>query len=352
MKHDLIELYSDYLLSSFGKTTATGLSNLSDDAYSHDQVTRLLSTNQFTSRTLWGYVKPVVRQVEKPDGVLIFDDTIQEKPYSKENALNTYHFDHTKNRTVKGINLLNAHYHAGDASILVAYELIEKTIQYTDLKTKKIRRKAERTKNQMLRDMVKVCCQNNLLFRYVLADSWFCSNENMMFIRHDCGKHFLMAMKSNRKVSLSLEDKQQGRSQRIDTVDFSEGEPVEGWIAGIDFPVLLFRQVFKNKDGSTGILYLVCSDLECDAESLKTIYKKRWKVEVFHKTLKSNASMAKSPAHTVKTQSNHVFLSIYSAFRLETLSLKLKINHFQLRAKIYMTALRASFEHLRLFVTA
>ncbi|OQX40473.1 MAG: transposase, partial [Oceanospirillales bacterium LUC14_002_19_P2] len=43
MKHDLIELYSDYLLSSFGKTTATGLSNLSDDAYSHDQVTRLLS---------------------------------------------------------------------------------------------------------------------------------------------------------------------------------------------------------------------------------------------------------------------------------------------------------------------
>jgi hypothetical protein len=352
MKHDLIELYSDYLLSSFGKTTATGLSNLSDDAYSHDQVTRLLSTNQFTSRTLWGYVKPVVRQVEKPDGVLIFDDTIQEKPYSKENALNTYHFDHTKNRTVKGINLLNAHYHAGDASIPVAYELIEKTIQYTDLKTRKIRRKAERTKNQMLRDMVKVCCQNNLLFRYVLADSWFCSNENMMFIRHGCDKHFLMAMKSNRKVSLTLEDKQDGHSQRIDTVDFPEEKPVKGWIAGIDFPVLLFRQVFKNKDGSTGILYLVCSDLDCDAKNLKTIYKKRWKVEVFHKTLKSNASMAKSPAHTVKTQSNHVFLSIYSAFRLETLSLKLKVNHFQLRAKIYMTALRASFEQLRLFVTA
>ncbi|OQX37921.1 MAG: hypothetical protein B0D91_05595, partial [Oceanospirillales bacterium LUC14_002_19_P2] len=73
---------------------------------------------------------------------------------------------------------------------------------------------------------------------------------------------------------------------------------------------------------------------------------------VFHKTLKSNASMAKSPAHTVKTQSNHVFLSIYSAFRLETLSVNLKVNHFQLRAKIYMTALRASFEQLRLFVTA
>ena len=126
MNNNLIELYSDYLLSSFGKTTATGLSELLDDAYSHDQFTRLLSTNQFTSRTLWQYVKPVVRQFEREDGVLIFDDTIQEKSYSKENALNTYHFDHTKNRTVKGINLLNAHYHAGESSVPVAYELIEK----------------------------------------------------------------------------------------------------------------------------------------------------------------------------------------------------------------------------------
>lgn len=352
MKHDLIELYSDYLLSSFGKATATGLSGLLDGAYSHDKFTRLLSTSQFSSHTLWSYVKPVVRQVEQPDAVLIFDDTIQEKPYSKENALNTYHFDHTKHRTVKGINLLNAHYHAGDASIPVAYELIKKTIQYTDLKTKKVRRKAERTKNQMLRDMLKVCCQNNLLFRYVLADSWFSSNENMMFIHHSCDKHFLMAIKSNRKISLSLEDKYQGRSQRIDTVNFTEGKPVKGWMAGVDFPVLLFRQVFKNKDGSTGILYLVCSDLACDGETLKTIYQKRWKVEVFHKTLKSNASMAKSPAHTVRTQSNHLFLSIYSVFRLEVMSLKLKMNHFQLRAKIYMSALRASFEQLRSYVAA
>ena len=107
-----------------------------------------------------------------------------------------------------------------------------------------------------------------------------------------------------------------------------------GWITGVDFPVLLFPQVFKNKDGSTGILYLVCSDLDWDSEALKTIYQKRWKVEVFHKTLKSNAAMAMSPAHTVKTQSNHLFLSIYSAFRLEALSLKLQMNHFQLRAKI------------------
>ena len=80
---------------------------------------------------------------------------------------------------------------------------------------------------------------------------------------------------------MSLEDKRQGPSQRIDTVNFTEDKPIKGWIAGGDFPVLLFRQIFKNKDDSVGILYLVCSDLDCDGEALKTIYQKRWKVAVF-----------------------------------------------------------------------
>ncbi len=134
MRNDLIELFSDYLLSPYGKTTATGLSDLLDGAYGHDQFSRLLSKNNFSSQTLWKSVKPVVREVENPDGVLIFDDTIQEKPYSKENAVVSWHFDHTKNRTVKGINLLNGIYHASDASIPVAYEVIEKAFEYYDIK--------------------------------------------------------------------------------------------------------------------------------------------------------------------------------------------------------------------------
>ena len=347
MNRELFELYSDYLLSSFGKTTATQLSSLVDGAYSHDQVTRLLSRNHFDSKTLWQQVKPTVREVEDDEGVLIVDDTIQEKLYSDENDLITWHFDHTFGRSVKGINLLNFVYHVGDIAIPVAYKLIEKPIQYCDVKTKKVKRKAETTKNEDFRKILKTCCKNKFKFRYALADNWFCSNENMMFIRHDCDKHFVMATKSNRNVSLSEEDKKQGRSQRIDTVDFSEEKPIEGWIAGVDFSVLLFRQVFTNKDGSKGILYLICSDLDCDAEALKAIYKKRWKVEVFHKTLKSNAAMAKSPSHTVLTQSNHLFMSIYSAFRLEVLANKLDLNHFQLRAKLYLSALRSSYQELR-----
>ncbi len=81
MDKNLLELYSDYLLCSFGATTATGLSALLEGAISHDQVTRFLSRTDYDAKTLWQHVKPMIRSIQKDDGVLIFDDTIQEKPY-------------------------------------------------------------------------------------------------------------------------------------------------------------------------------------------------------------------------------------------------------------------------------
>jgi len=43
--------------------------------------------------------------------------------------------------------------------------------------------------------------------------------------------------------------------------------------------------------------------------------------------------LARSPAHTVRTQSNHFFASIYAFCKLERLKMKHQINHFALRAK-------------------
>lgn len=44
MNAEHLDLYTDYLISSFGPTTATGLAALLDGRLSHDQVTRLLSS--------------------------------------------------------------------------------------------------------------------------------------------------------------------------------------------------------------------------------------------------------------------------------------------------------------------
>ena len=104
----------------------------------------------------------MIRDIEQDDGVLIFDDTIQEKPYTDENDLICWHYDHSQNRTVKGINLLNCVYHASDVSLPVTYELITKPVLYTDVKTRRVKRKSLVTKNDLMRDMLSVCKRNRI----------------------------------------------------------------------------------------------------------------------------------------------------------------------------------------------
>ena len=192
MKNAELDWYTDYLLSSFGSATATGLSQMVQGAVSHDKVTRFLSGRDYTSKDLWMQVKAVVRQVEDETGVLIFDDTIQEKVWTDESDLICWHYDHCVGRTVKGINLLNALYHCKGRSVPVAFELVQKPLQ-CDLATREVKRKSEMTKNEMMREMIRVCLQNALKFRFVLMDSWFSSEENFEFITGH-GKDFIAAL--------------------------------------------------------------------------------------------------------------------------------------------------------------
>jgi hypothetical protein len=347
MKRADLDLYTDYLLSTFGSATATGLSAMVEGAVSHDKVTRLLSEQEYTSKDLWQHVKPVVRSVQSEEGVLIFDDTIQEKAWTDESELMCWHYDHVSGRTVKGIDLLHALYYSQGTSIPVAFELVKKPIQYSDLKTRQLRRRSAVTKNELMREMIATCLRNSLVFRFVLMDSWFSSEENFDFITAS-GKHFIAALKDNRLIALSQQDREARRFVRVDELNLPEHGTVRGWLKGYAKEVLVVRQVFKNKDDSTGILHLACSDLTCDYDAITTTYQKRWQVEVFHKSLKSNASLAKSPTRTVKTQSNHVFMSICAAFKLECLGLKNKLNPFALCRKLLIHASRAAYAQLQL----
>jgi hypothetical protein len=110
MDKPVLDLYTDYLISSFGQTTATGLSALLNGSLSHDRISRFLNAETFTSAHLWRMVKPLVRQVQNEDAVLIVDDSIQAKPHTDESELNCWHWDHTVGRSVKGLNLLSVLY--------------------------------------------------------------------------------------------------------------------------------------------------------------------------------------------------------------------------------------------------
>lgn len=348
MNRDLLELYSDYLLSAFSYTTATGLSKMTNGVVSHDKVTRFLSEKELDSPELWRLIKPLVRQVEDEDsGVLIIDDTIEEKPYTNESELVCWHYDHSKGRNVKGMNLLSTLYEVGDLCVPVAFELVKKTEWVFNNKKDRWQRKSPRTKNELYRQMLKACAKNRMKFRYVLNDVWYASSENMIYVKEDLKKEFIMPIKTNRKVALSLERKKRGEYEQVASVELEPGTAVEVYVEQVEFPLLLVKQVFKNEDGTEGVLYLVSSDVTLDYERLTTIYKRRWKVEEYHKSLKSNASLAKSPTKTIRTQSNHVFASIYAFVKLERLKMATKMNHFALRSLMYLKAVRAAFGELQ-----
>jgi hypothetical protein len=61
-------------------------------------VTQWLAHKARTPAEFWVKVKPYVREIESEEGVLIIDDSIEEKPYTDENAQICWHYDHSKDR--------------------------------------------------------------------------------------------------------------------------------------------------------------------------------------------------------------------------------------------------------------
>lgn len=344
---EILDLYSDYLISSFGQTTATGLSALLDGQVSHDRIRRFLAGAVRTSADLWQRVKPHVRAIERDDGVLILDDSVAEKPYTDENDIVCWHYDHSKDRMVKGVHFLTALYHSQNVSFPVGITLVAKTEHYIDKKDGKQKRRSPVEKNEYFRAMVQQAVRNQITFRYVLNDVWFASAENMRFIKLTVGKEFIMPLKSNRKIALSLADKKQGRYVQLGSLALEQHVVREIYLEGVEFPLLLVKQVFVNEDGSSGVLYLVTSDSGITWDTITTIYRKRWNVEPYHKSLKQNASLERSPTHTVTTQTNHFFASLDGYIKLEQLKVKTKLNHFALKGKLYAQALRSAFDALK-----
>ncbi len=348
-KKELLDLYSEYLISAFGQTTGTGLAAMMGGAVSHDQIQRFLAGEAYTSADLWHIVKPHVRAMQSEDGVLIVDDSIAEKPYSDENDLICWHYDHAKDRMVKGINFVSGLYYANGLSLPVGFALVAKTEYYIDKKDGKQKRRSPISKNQSYQDLLQQAKRNRIPFKYVLNDMWYASAENMKFVKRTLRKEFVMPIKANRKVALSKADQQQGHFVQVETVALEAKAVVHVWLEEVDFPLLLVKQVFVNEDGSTGILYLVTSDTTLTYDQLTTLYRKRWPVEPYHKSLKQNASLEKSPTHTVTTQTNHFFAALCGYIKLELLKQSTKLNHFALKAKLYQRALQAAFETLQLF---
>jgi hypothetical protein len=237
-----------------------------------------------------------------------------EKAFMDESDIVCWYYDHSKGRSLKGINILTAFYTSGNEygtlQVPIDYQIVSKTKRELDEKTGKERWVSEKSKNEVMRDMIRQTIRNQVQFGYILADSWFSSVENMRFIQQK-GKKYIFEINDNRPAAVNEEERKKGHFIRIDRMGIPDGEPVLVYLKELGFPVVLYKQVFKNKDGTAGIRYLVTNDEAMKGDRFETLYKRRWSVEVYHESIKQNTSIGSSPAHRVRTQSNHICVDIW-----------------------------------------
>ena len=341
MDRKTLDIYSDLLFANSSYATATSFSDALDGKISHDKFSHFLRHDDYDAITLWKTIKTKIKTVDnKEKAVLCFDDSIIEKPHTKENSINCWHYSHTRGWIIKGINLLSSLAVYPNARIPFSYKIIKKCIEYSDLKTKKIKRRASTSKNELMREIFKISLKN-IDFNYVLADSWFCCRETLKLI-HESNKKFIFGIKSNRIVYKTISDKEKGNEMKLSELDLKEGHIVPVFLNSLDFQVRVMKKVFTNENGHQGTLYLVTNDAHLNAIKLYNTYQKRWAIEEYHKSLKHNVSIGQSPTKTVRTQSNHIFASIYAYANLEALKLKTNMNHFALKRKIYIQSLKAA----------
>jgi len=350
----LIDIYIDFLISSFGKIEMTKLSELLDGIYSHDVFTKMLLNYDKAidiDKELWHRAKGLLRTYEdEAQGCILIDDTVLHKPYTKENDIVCWHYDHSAGKCVKGICMLNFHYTNADGiSIPLDYEVISKTEKYFDKKSCKIKRRSKFTKNEILREkLLLLQFTNSVKYRYVLMDSWFISTENMNFIDKILDKKFISPLKSNREIALSFEDKIEGRYVNISSIDMESCSSRLVYVRGYNKPLKLTKQVSKDgNDGESTYLYLITNDIDLTPEKILEIYQRRWKVEEYHKSLKQNLKIEHSPTKVESSQRIHIFLSVCGFIELEKLRLNYKMNQFAIKQKIYIEALKATFNKVR-----
>lgn len=328
-KISIRHLYEDYLLSVPVVVSAVDLSEVVENTYSHDQISRTLYSGEIDDKKLYLKSKRFIKSLQ-PAGkkVVIIDDSIVAKPHSAVNGLVCYHYDHSQHGYVKGINFISAVWADEHHTVPLSMEAVKKEQIWEEKKGEWVWKTVE-TKNAVFRRMVSRLTHSRQV-DYVLADSWYGSTENLEHIVEECETNFVLAIKSNRLVATSEKAAKTGAYKPLEGLKLGK-RAVKLYLKGLDFPVLVVQQVFKNGDGSSGTLYLACSNLELDYSAITTLYKRRWRVEEYHKSLKQNCSLGKSQASSYISQSSHLYLAVMAYLQLEKAKAVTGKNHFALR---------------------
>lgn len=354
----VMDLYTDFLMTTPNDVSAGLLSDVLNKEHSHDKITRMLAQDILDQKAYWGTIKPTVRQIEKEEGLISIDDTLEEKPWSTENEFVSWHFDHTKGQSIKGINIVTFTYVNTDFELPVKFPIAFEVVRKDSTQTKTTKKNGKFvtktspctsiSKNELVRQRLHALVfQNHVKFARVAFDTWFSSAENINYIVKDLKKNVVCAIKDNRTVCFDVsKPKKEQQWLQVSAADIEPNTAYKVRLKDVPFDVILLKKVYHNLDGSIGVQYLIETDTDQTAEQIADNYKLRWSSEDVHRSLKQNTALEKMPAKTQNAQVNHIFASMLALAKLECLKLATKKNHYQLKRQVLVHALKTAKEQI------
>jgi hypothetical protein len=222
---------------------------------SHDSVSRWLSAAKVQPKDLW---EVAGKEIEKQQGVLVFDDVVINKSRSNKMELVNWQYSGSDKGVVKGIGVVNALWQTSKED----YTPVDYRIWNPPDDGK--------TKNDHFRDMLSAAKSRGLEPEMVVADSWYSSLKNLKSVQSH-GWDWVVGLRCNRLVN-----KPHIQICKLDI----PGEGLKVHLKGYGW-IKVFR--FEAKNGRTD--YIGTSRLDMTAEQVKVYFERRWSIEVMHREL-------------------------------------------------------------------
>jgi hypothetical protein len=315
--------YIEYLLSTPFNYTCTNMADHKPNL-SHDVVSDFLRRERFTPADLWAIVQGYID--DSPTALVIVDDSVQDKRYSRFIELVKKQYSGNEHGTVKGIGLVNFVHTAGNDE---QQWPIDYRIFYPESDGK--------TKNDHFQEMFKrLITHKHLKARRVLFDSWYASVDNLKLI-HRSGWTFFTTLKSNRLVSLHRDT----GYQHLDTLVFDEQTLITGLIVKlkeVPFKVKLFKLVAPDGD----IDWVITNDLDVSVNLFvaELANDARWQIETFHRSFKQLTGSERCQCRKARSQRNHLACCYQAWVALQVKARKVGKTIYQLRTDLFSDYLR------------
>lgn len=316
------ELYSQFLLATFGRHSAVWLSELLNQQPAHDSFTRWLSTVKLRPHIIWEYVKPLVDQ---NSGYLIIDDSVLDHWYGKDMELVCKLYSGTHHRIVNGIGLVslvwNKHRIIDSAEHLI-----------TDFRVYALGSDGK-TRHEHCQEMLTQAKERGFIKQIVLMDGWYSATKTLKLIR-SAGWVFVAAIKSNRQVSTCPHVYQS-------VAQLATENGIICWLKQFG-QIKLFKLVRPDTDD---IEYLATNDCSLTAPDVRDASVRRWKIEEYHRGAKQATGLEECQALNQRAQRNHILCSILAFLALEKWRLDNDISWYEAKQQLIADALREYLKH-------